>query len=481
MSMTLKRLTIATTALLTVGCRFEPAGSSWVIAGANVIDVRDGSVLRDVSIVVDSGRIRSVGPRNQVSTPRGAHVVDATGKFVIPGLWDMHTHIQNARELEVFFPLLVAHGILGIRDCEGLFPPAFQALSEKLPYRPHVFASGAAVEGTAPPGTDDAAIVDELAAKGSDFIKVFSLVPRARFHAVLRRAKEHNLHVAGHVPISVPATEASDSGLRTMEHFDEILVNVSTRETELRAQRLSTVSRYPEFVDQVWELAFPPITPYLRTWSDAKASALFATLKRNGTWQVPTLELYRKWTLALWNDSTFWSNPSLQLVPVDWRDSWRGENSVFLKGKTGVERAALRQRTRDWYESQVDIARRMHKAGVKFLAGTDAAQWNFMVPGLSLHDELVRFVEVGLTPLEALQAATMHPAEYLGLADAGVVEPGRRADLLILDADPTVDISNTRRIHAVVLGGRLIERPALDTMLRSSIAAASVPPGPGSY
>src|SRR5437763_592749 len=110
----------------------------------------------------------------------------------------------------------------------------------------------------------------------------------------------------------------------------------------------------------------------------------------------------------------------------------------------------------------------MHQAGVKFLAGTDVSNWNFMVPGFSLHDELARFVEVGLSPLEALQTATINPVTYLGADDAGVIAAGKRADFLVLDADPLQDISNTRRIAAVALGGEVITRQTLDGLLEGA-------------
>jgi hypothetical protein len=455
-------------ALVIAGCSRANPNNSLAIVGATIIDVRDGSRSGTGTILIDNGQITAVASDSATPMPNAAKVIDARGKFLIPGLWDMHTHIQNERELDVFFPLLVANGIVGIRDCEGLFPSEFKNLGQKLAYQPHVFASGKAVDGPAPAGTADAATVDELADKGVDFIKVFSKVPRERFLAIMKRAKERGLRVAGHIPTAVSAAEASDAGLSTMEHFNEILVNVSTREDELRARRLAALNQFSNFVDVIWDQAFPPVEPLLSTWSDAKADALFAKFVKNGTWQTPTLELYRVWTMAPFDDPAYWSNPDLSLVPGDWRESWRGENNQFVKGKPAAERAALRGRTQAFYQSQLDVARRMHKAGVKFLAGTDVSQWNYMVPGISLHDELARLVEAGLTPLEALQTATINPAEYLNMIDAGTIELHKRADLLILDADPTVDIKNTRRISTVVLGGHPIPRLELDDMFAAA-------------
>ena len=455
--------------LLAAGCSRPPAGSVLAITGATVIDVRDGSRTTNAVILVESGHIRTIGPASQAAVPGTARVIDARGKYIIPGLWDVHTHIQNQRELDVFFPMLVANGVLGIRDCEGLFPSEFRTLGAKHRHQPRVFASGRGVDGPAPAGVADAAIVDELADKGVDFIKIFSLLPRERFLAVAKRAQERGLHIAGHIPTAVPATEASDAGLQTMEHFDEILLNVSGRENELRDARLATMSRLSaKFSDLVWEQAFPTIEPFLSSWNDDKASALFATFVKNGTWQTPTLELYRAWTIAPFDDPAFWDNGDLAFMPADWRESWHGDHSEFLIGRPPSERLALRHRVQQWYQAQIDVARRMHRAGVRFLAGTDVSNWNFLVPGVSLHDELLRFVEVGLSPLEALQTATLNPALYLGADDAGVLAAGKRADFVVLDADPTANIGNTKKIAAVSLGGDVIERPELDKMLESA-------------
>ncbi len=472
-----KHLRLAVVVLLAASCRSVPEVSVLAITGATVIDVRDGSRIANATIVMSDGRITAVGPAAQTAVPSGARLIDFQGKYVIPGLWDVHTHIQNERELNVFFPLLIANGILGIRDCNGLLPSEFRKFGEQQRFRPRVVASGPAVDGAAPTGVDDAAIVDELADKGVDFIKIFSLVPRARFLAIAKRAHERGLQIAGHIPTAVPAAEASDASLRTMEHFDEILLNVSSRETALRAARLAAMSRLSaKFSDLVWEQAFPTIEPFLSTWSDEKASALFAKFVKNGTWQTPTLELYRVWTIAPFEDPAFWDNHDLVLMPADWRDSWHADHSEFLIGRPSTERIALRHRVQQWYQAQLDVARRMHQAGVKFLAGTDVSNWNFMVPGTSLHDELARFVEVGLSPLEALQTATISPAMYLGANDAGVIATGKRADFVVLDADPTADIRNTRRIAAVSLGGDMMDRRELDSMLEGARKRAAERP-----
>ena len=456
------------------GCSNPPAQSLLVLKGATVIDVQRGAHLIDATIVIDHDRITMVGPATDVRVPRDARVVDVPGKYVIPGLWDVHTHIQNERELDLFFPLLVAHGVIGIRDVGGLLPRAFHEFGQQHQYAPHVVACGPIIGDVPDPGAPvDGAIVDELADKGVDCIKVSSFVSRERFLAIAARARARGLDVVGHVPVAVSATEASDAGLRTMEHLDEMLLNASLNEAELRATRVRTLNRLrdPELM-LMW--TWPPIEPFLSRWSDDKAAALFATLVKNGSWQTPTLEDFHVWWVSTADDQAYWNDPNLRFIPKDWLDGWHHEHNAFLSSLSLSELAALVQRMKAWYESELMVTKRMRAAGIQFLAGTDVSQWNHMVAGASLHDELERMVEAGLTPLDALRAATINPAMYLRIeSTAGTIAVGKRADVVILDADPTKRISNSRKISAVVLGGRLIDRSALDALLQSAGSRAA--------
>lgn len=479
----LKRIGIIVVFLI-AGCSRPPTQSVLAVTGATVIDVRDGSHIADAAIVIESGRITAVGPAGDVRIPPGARLVDARGKYVIPGLWDLHTHINNQRELDVFFPLLVAHGIVGIRDVSGslttdvgLLPREFRDFAKRHEYVPHVVACGTYVDGPAPAGVAGAAIVDSLADQGVDCIKVGSMLPRERFLAIVTRARQRGLPVVGHVPIAVSAAEASDVGLQTMEHLWEILLNISSRETELRAARLATLSRPLPIAERELALAFPPVEPLLSTWSDEKASALFSKFVANHTWQTPTLVPFAVRRPALSGDPSFWNDPNLAFMPKDWVDSWRPDHNQFLSSVPPSAVPGMIARFEATHRAQLELVRRMHAAGVGFLAGTDVSNWNFTVPGVSLHDELSRFVDAGLTPLEALQTATINPAQYLGIEDAaGTVAAGKRADVLLLDADPTENIANTKRISAVVLAGQLIDRSELNRILSDARQRAAEAP-----
>jgi Amidohydrolase family len=350
-----------------------------------------------------------------------------------------------------------------------LLPKEFRELGKRERYVPHVFACGKYIDGPAPAGSTESAIVDELADKGVDFIKVGSMLSRQRFLSIVERAKARGLPVAGHLPIAIRAAEASDLGLRSMEHLWEILLNISSREDQLRSERLRAVTSQLSTAEKELVVAFPETEPLLSTWDEQKASALFKKFIANHTWQTPTLVNFAVRGPALNGDASFWSDPNLALMPKDWVDSWRPARNQFLAGVPPSEVPTYIRRFEATHRAQLMLVQRMRSAGVDFLAGTDVSNWNFTVPGISLHQELEQFVKAGLTALEALQTATINPVRYLGIQDsAGTIDVGKIADILILESDPTDDIANTKRISAVILGGQLIEQNELNQILEEA-------------
>jgi hypothetical protein len=437
------------------------------VKGPTLIDVRTGSRSENVTILLEAGHIVEIQPSAYDEVPAHAGIIDARGKYVIPGLWDVHTHIQTQDELDLFFPLLVAHGVLGVRDAGGLLPEEFAVGAARHEHAPRVVAAGPLVDGPAPAGEDDAAIVDALVAKGVGYIKVFSQLPRERFIAIAKRAEELGIHVAGHVPVAVNPAEASDAGLRTMEHFLEVHLSVSENEQELRQARLAQLERgFTSLGDSIRALGFPPLEPLLVGWSDDKASVLFRRLAANRTWQVPTLADFRAWAKS--GEPSFWQDERLSLLPESWLASWRTDQHSAFSDMVPAELPAFYAHLESWYQAQLDLTRRMHEAGVGFLAGTDTSAWNFQVPGAAVHDELALFVEAGFTPLEALQTATVNVAAYLEIEGYdGTVSVGQAADFVLLDADPLLDIRNTTQISGIVFNGYYIDADEIDRLLGS--------------
>ncbi len=430
-----------------------------------VIDVSGGPTEADMTVVTERGRIVAVGKTTSLKPPSGARIVAAQGKFLIPGLWDMHVHTVFGdwlpRNERVTLPLFVANGVTGVRDMGGDLPVLKEwraAIAAGTLLGPRMIIAGPMLDGpvprfpsSAPIATpaDARRIVDELHAQGVDFIKIQSLIPRDGYFAAADEARKLGIPFVGHVPDTVRASEASNAGQQSIEHFTGIFEGASTQEDQLiTGPRGLGVN--------------------VRTFDPERARQVVELMAKNQTWQVPTLV----WERGQWlvDDIDKTHDPLTRYAPPAWKNAtW----PMFVREiMEGMDTDPLPMR-RQFVQMELDMTLAMFRAGVPFLAGTDTAAGVHVFPGFSLHEELGLFVQAGLTPLQALQTATLNPARFLGrLADMGSVTAGKLADLVLLDANPLDDIGNTRRIRGVVLAGRYFDRAALDKMLEDVAAAA---------
>jgi amidohydrolase family protein len=438
---------------------------------STVIGMTGAPPLRDVSVLIEGDRITAVA--RQIQPPRDAQVVDATGKFLIPGLWDMHMHLGLP---ETFFPLLVAHGVTGVREMfSGIPLPEIQQwrASSGVPRivasafldGPLMLSSGLIAPGAIAVGTPDQArfAVRLLARSGYDFLKVYNSLPREAYFAIARESRALGIPFAGHVPEEVSPAEAAEAGQRSQEHLINILLACSTQEEALRAERARVM--YSDRIsgeERLRLLGFPQPEGLFDTYSPEKAARLFATFVRTGTWQVPTLALLHGFAYG----DDFVKDPRARYLPESWRRTAHPRDKSYMRDLTPPQFDALVARIRALLERHKKLVGDMHRAGVQFLAGTDASLTNPVIPGAGLHLELALLVESGLTPYQALETATRNPARYLGMLDwLGTIEPNKAADLVLLDADPLADIHNTEKIRAVVMRGRYFPRAELDSML----------------
>jgi hypothetical protein len=253
-----------------------------------------------------------------------------------------------------------------------------------------------------------------------------------------------------------------------MEHLLEILVTISPSEEQVRSdRRAALLDANLSRGEYVFELALTPLEELLATRDTVREEALYRLLARNQTWQVPTLSDIEAYSRA--PDPQFWANPGLEYVPASWRVTWQIPNHRWYRVIPEDRYEETQRQIARHLGILKEMIQRMNRLGVPFLAGTDAAQWNFQVPGESLHDEIRLLNEAGLTRLEALRAATYGPAECLRLTDDfGTVMRGRKASFVVLDESPLEDMGATRGIHAVVVDGELLDRAALDSILRGA-------------
>lgn len=457
--------------LLISGFSLLVSAQSLIIRNVTVIDATGAAPRRKMSVGVAQGRITAIAKK--LKTARGIEVIDAKGKFLIPGLWDMHIHLGPP---DIFFPLLVANGITGVREMfDGIPLPVIRQWRSRSDVPrivapgfidgPPILWSGAPLPiGAFAVGTPEQArfAVDQIAHAGADFIKVYSSIPREAYFALAAEARAIGIPFAGHVPEAVSPMEAAAAGQRSQEHLLQILESCSTHENELRAHRVATMlDKSMSGEARMRLLAFGDAD--VSDYSEQKASALFQTFVRDGVWQTPTLVVLSGFARA--RDQDFINDPRRKYLPKSWTDQWDPRQTSFLKDLSPADYDALNARIHLLLRRHEKLVGDMQRAGVEFLAGTDANGANPVLPGFGLHEELALLVASGLTPMEALQCATRNAARYFGHADFGTIEVGKSADLVLLNANPLEDIGNTEKIEAVVLRGRYFSRSDLDQML----------------
>lgn len=301
----------------------------------------------------------------------------------------------------------------------------------------------------------------------ADFVKVYSLLPREVYFAIADEAKKQAIPFEGHVPIAVSALEASAAGQRSIEHLTGILAACSSREGEIMKSAREALAGMLATNEpaSLFASGRESRNLELETYSDPKAAAVFAEFKRNHTWQCPTLTVLRN--VRFIDDLALIDDSRMRYMPRMYKALWNPTNDFRFKDGTAEDIAVGKKA----YQKALEIVGAMKRAGVGILAGTDT-QNPYCFPGFSLHDELGLLVQAGLTPMEALQAATINAARFsatrtgLDGNDFGTIEKGKVADMVLLDANPLEDIANTKKIWGVIFGGKFYSRAALDEMLR---------------
>ncbi|MFD4637618.1 amidohydrolase family protein [Lentzea sp. NPDC058436] len=462
-------------ALGAVGQPAEAAGGVTVLRGATLIDGTGRAPTRDSTVVLAGDRILAAGHHREI--PRGVRVIDLAGKYVIPGLWDLHTHATFFENTVA--PLHVVQGVTGIREMWG--QPETHETRRRIEsgetLGPRMVVASTIVDGPGAiwPGADVVSTPAEARAAvrrakdaRADFVKVYSFLSPECHAVIAEEARRLRIPFAGHVPARVPVQDALAQ--HTHEHLYNLFTSTSDDADSLYA-RLRALPGDPADPNWWGRHAGRIEREAVATHSPARARELFAAMVRNGTWQSPTLFVERNMSRSpedITNDPT--ALERMRYIPVDLRAQWQ----AIMSGRptrTPEEVAELRK----FGDARMRLLQQMHAAGVGVVAGTDAG-FAYVFPGFSLHDELALLVRAGLTPDQALRSATSEAARCLGREhESGTVTPGKQADLVVLDADPLRDITNVSRIHAVVSRGRYLG-PAERTRILHEIEAAAQEP-----
>ena len=435
-----------------------------IITHGTVVDVETGRLLPDQTLLITGNRIQAVGPGTRVRVPSGAQVVNARGKYVIPGLWDTHVHLTFTTERAL--PLFVTYGVTSVRDMGSRFEEV-RAMRQRITggelIGPRIKTSGPALEGAAwmqaaqrflPPEHDvwkltpraivskenAHVVVDSLAREGVDFIKARN-VWGADFLALAAVTERAGIPLASHNPNGVTMLEAAQAGLDSFEHAESVMGDFDTLSVRARQRMFEWVA----------ETGVPVAATLMADVGSLAAESII---------------------VAAIADTLGRIDPRNRTLPEQQRTHWReAMEAAKLYGKPTPEE--FEKITRD--------VRAMQRAGIRFLAGTDVGGIPLVYPGSSLHEELELLArEGGLTTLEALQSATRNPPRFFGMQDElGAIKAGQIADLVLLEANPLEEIRNTQQIFAIVLNGRYLDRQALDRLQAAASLPARVTRGAG--
>ncbi|PCI54358.1 MAG: hypothetical protein COB36_10230 [Alphaproteobacteria bacterium] len=420
-----------------------------------IVDIKKGLVLPHQTVLVENGEIIATGPSRELKLPVGANVRDLHGMFLIPGLWDMHIHPEHEEDLD----LLLVNGVLGTRILMGE-PKHLKWRAEiELGMRlgPKLLLSGPIIEGTPPPGmgalistkgrriinTREEAIAEVRAQHdaGFDYLKVYNNLPVEAYQGLIEEGQKLEMQVIGHVPMEVGLYQALEWGQTSVEHLRGSIQLLARPDASIKPGRdLRSRSLAWEYID----------TDKIGEIVDRAVAA--------GAYHDPTL-MARLFFSSSKRVEAYLDRPEVKFLQPQWR--FLLENRDKVKWLSNFSEADFISAEKG-FEMQHKLIQAFQSAGVPLLAGTDMGPWGF-----SLHDELGALVHAGLTPQQALVTATINPARFAGLSKtSGYIGKGARADLVVLRANPLKNIKNTRKISAVIVNGKFLDRMVLDKMLK---------------
>lgn len=461
----------------------QPSGE--VFAGAtcienvNVVHPENG-LIQNQTVIIQGEKILKVVSSKDLELSPENKIIDGTGKYIMPGLWDAHIHFAYMEELAPsMFDLFLGYGVTSVRDTGGKidFVKMWKdnALADPM-NSPRVMIAGPLLDGmpnvydgstpNRPPlsvglGSTEAAVnmVNMLDSLGVDFLKAYEMLTADQFSLIAKMAKEKGLKVTGHVPLSMDVISASNAGLNSMEHMRNLELSCASNADELLQQRLQLLKAEKDSAGGILRSKIHALQreTAVKNYDENKANEVLAVLAKNQTWQIPTL------ALSTFLTNRHFENPewqeSITYIPETIEQNWK--KSVASLAEMPV--TPFRVQYSDW---SLNMVKKIHESKIGIMAGTDCPI-ALLTPGQSLHEELVMLVKAGLTPLEAIKTATVNPAKYFNLQDElGLVQEGMWADLVLLNANPIENIANTKSINAVVKNGKYFDKSELNAILK---------------
>lgn len=424
-----------------------------LIRNVHIVDADNKKILRNQDVVISGQKITLV--ENTKKDRAAKTVIDGTGKYLAPGLWDMHTH--NWWQLH-FSDLYIGNGVLGVRNMYtpmSMIKPVKDSIQNNWIIGPHYVAAGRVIEGSEPEFPDWLVVdkiekikpaLDTLQMEGSDFVKIYNKVPREVYFELVKEAHKRGMRVEGHVPMEVSVLEASAAGQVSFEHLLGI-PELCTSDTLFKNKYKNN-----------WFAAVMNSDDYATMHLDESIAAKnLSLLRKNKSWVCPTLAV---WHAYFNSDLPFDTDPNIEKMPSDIKGYWMGELNKYRKKDTGY-----REKAKQKFLNLKNVVTLLYKNQVPMLVGTDVIN-PFVYPGFSLHKELQLLKDCGIPDAEVFKMATVNAVQFLNLEkEFGAVKPGLNASMILLTANPLEDISNSQKIESVIVKGKLINRSQLDTMI----------------
>lgn len=439
---------VATIILHAQGGR-TPLPREVVFRNVGVVPMDRETVLQRQVVVTKGGRITAMGPANQVRYDRNAIVIEADGKFLLPGLAEMHAHVppsDDEEEIKEVLNLFLLNGITTIRSMLG--HPKHLEIREAIRKGeipgPHLFTTGPSFNGMSVRSPEAGAdMVRRQKEAGYDFLKLHPGLTRPKFDAIAAAAKEVGIPFAGHVSYGVGVWRAIEAGYSSIDHLDGFVEAL-----------VPGIEKIPEPEAGLFAM-------FVADQADrSRIPELMSALKKNRIWVVPTQSLAERWFHPDYSPELFTKEPERIYLKPDTEQQW-----VSAKQNLRNNPKYDAQKMKEFIQLRRDLIRECQRNGVGLLLGCDAPQV-FNVPGMSTHRELEYLVAAGLTPYEALKTGTLNVADYLGQKDAGVIRTGAVSDLILLEANPLEDVRNTNRIAGVMIGTQWMDKSDLATALK---------------
>lgn len=471
-------LLLAITLMLVIPLPEAPDDSvagNFIIMNVNIVDVESGEILAHQDVTIRAGRVSQIEEASEAASPLSFKIIDGRGKYIMPGLWDMHTHSYKISP-QFHHPLFIANGVTGVRDMSGCMsePDNFWACiddrekwnrntAEDRGIAPrYILQSSYQLNGGSevPAGFPaffrandtggNGKLADFYAAAGADFLKTYSDLSPAAYGNLAREAQARGLAIAGHLPLRVSLPEAIAAKQQSIEHPRLFLLECFKGAEEFRGLPNPSAAYNTQFRRQLVD-----------DHDADRCASLMQDMANSTTYWSPTLQVLQMSARA--HDRSFREDPRLKYIPLILNEGmWKGDANKSAERSTDGNGRNI---DAEMYQLAKNNLLQAHESGVKLLAGSDAGD-TYVFPGFSIHQEIEEYVAAGISPQDTLRIATIEAARFSKLdGDYGSIEVGKVADILLLRADPYADIRNTQKIEGLFLGGRYFDRSALDNIL----------------